>query len=70
MATLPGVKHLDAIRALQKAGFEIKRQSKHIIMTNGIRIVVVPRGNPVNSMTMGRILKDAGLTIEEFRNLL
>ena len=32
MPKIPGVNHLDAIRALQRAGFIIERQSKHIIM--------------------------------------
>jgi predicted RNA binding protein YcfA (HicA-like mRNA interferase family) len=30
---IPGVNHQDAIRALQKAGFRIVRQGKHIVMT-------------------------------------
>jgi hypothetical protein len=39
-------------------------------MTDGTRILTVPRHNPVNAMTMGKIVQDAGLTIEEFRKLL
>jgi predicted RNA binding protein YcfA (HicA-like mRNA interferase family) len=70
MPKLPGVNHLDAIRALQKAGFWILRQGKHIVMTDGKRKVVIPRHNPVNSITMGGIVLDAGLTIDEFRNRL
>jgi predicted RNA binding protein YcfA (HicA-like mRNA interferase family) len=35
MPRLPGVNHLSAIRALQKAGLRIARQSKHVVMTNG-----------------------------------
>jgi hypothetical protein len=68
--TLPGVNHLDAVRALQKAGYWIERQSKHIVMTDGTRILTIPRHNPVNAITMGKIVRDAGLSIEEFRNLL
>jgi predicted RNA binding protein YcfA (HicA-like mRNA interferase family) len=70
MAKLPGVNHLDAVRVLEKAGFRILRQGKHIIMTDGARKVTIPRHNPVNAMTMGGIIRDAGLTIEEFRWLL
>ena len=70
MPKLPGVNHLDAVRALQKVGFVIARQAKHIVMTNGTRTVTIPRHNPVNPFTMGRIVIDAGLTIEEFRKLL
>jgi len=39
-------------------------------MTNGVRIVTIPRHNPVNAITMGGIVKDAGLTSEEFKKLL
>ena len=69
MPKLPGVNHLDAVRALQKAGFWISRQSKHIIMTDGTRILTIPRHNPVNAITMGNIVKDAGLSVEDFRKL-
>jgi predicted RNA binding protein YcfA (HicA-like mRNA interferase family) len=67
---LAGVPHLKAIRALERAGFRIHRQSKHIIMTNGERLVVIPRANPIDAHTMGGIIRDAGLTIEEFRRIL
>jgi predicted RNA binding protein YcfA (HicA-like mRNA interferase family) len=70
MAKLPGINHLDAVRALEKAGFRILRQGKHIIMTDGARKVSIPRHNPVNAMTMGGIIRNAGSTIEEFRRLL
>ncbi len=70
MPKLPGVNHLDAVRALQKAGFRIERQGKHIVMTDGSRVVTIPRHNPVNAFTMGNIVRDAGLTNEEFRKLL
>jgi predicted RNA binding protein YcfA (HicA-like mRNA interferase family) len=70
MPKLPGVNHLDAVRALRKAGFVVVRQGKHIIMSNGTRKVVIPRNNPVNAITMGGIVQDAGLTTEEFRQLL
>ena len=70
MPKLPGINHLDAVRVLQKVGFRILRQGKHIVMTDGVRIVTVPRHNPVNAFTMGGIVRDAGLTIEAFRKLL
>jgi predicted RNA binding protein YcfA (HicA-like mRNA interferase family) len=70
MPRLPGVNHLDAVRALEKAGFRVVRQGKHIIMTDGMRVVSVPRHNPVNAITMGNIVRDAGLTNDQFRQLL
>ena len=70
MPKFPGVNHLDAVRALQKAGFYILRQGKHIIMAKGKRRAIIPRHNPIKAFTMGGIVKDAGLTAEEFRELL
>lgn len=39
-------------------------------MTDGERIIIIPRANPVNAYTMGGIIKDAGLTVEAFKQLL
>jgi predicted RNA binding protein YcfA (HicA-like mRNA interferase family) len=70
MPNIPGINHLHAVRALEKAGFRIVRQGKHIVMSNGVRFLTIPRHNPINAFTMGGIVHDAGLTIEEFRELL
>ncbi len=70
MPKIAGVNHLQAVKALEKAGFKIVRQGKHIVMSNGNRILTIPRNNPVNAFTMGGIVRDAGLSVEEFRKLL
>ena len=70
MPKLPGINHQDAVRTLEKTGFRIIRQGKHIVMSDGIRILTIPRNNPVNAYTMGGIIQDAGITIDEFRRLL
>jgi predicted RNA binding protein YcfA (HicA-like mRNA interferase family) len=70
MPRIPGVNHLQAVRAPEKAGFRIARQGKHVVMVKDGRIVTIPRHNPVNAFTMGGIVRDAGLTVEEFRALL
>ena len=67
---IPGVNHLDAVRVLEKAGFVVVRQGKHIVMSNGGRILTIPRHNPVNAFTLGGIVRDAGLSVEQFRELL
>jgi predicted RNA binding protein YcfA (HicA-like mRNA interferase family) len=67
---LDGINHLQAVRVLEKAGFRIARQGKHIVMTNGNRIITIPRHNPVNAITMGNIIRDAGLSNEDFKKLL
>ena len=59
MPKLPGINHQRAVSAFEKANFTIVRQGKHISMTNGNRIIIIPRANPINAYTMGGILKDA-----------
>jgi len=39
-------------------------------MSNGERILTLPRHNPINALTMGGIVKDAGLTADQFLKLL
>ena len=39
-------------------------------MSNGRRILTIPRHNPINEFTMGGIAQDAGLTVEQFKKLL
>jgi len=70
MPKLPGIDHKEAIRAFERLGYRIIRQSKHIVMSDSTRIIVIPRNNPINAYTMGVIIRDAGLTVEEFRKLL
>jgi len=67
---IPGIPHLRAVKALEKAGFHVARQGKHIVMTDGRRIVTIPRHDPVDAVTMGGIVQDAGLSADRFRELL
>lgn len=55
---------------MEKVGFRVIRESKHIVMSDGVRILTVPRHDPINAFTMGAIVKVAGLSEEEFRKLL
>ncbi len=70
MPRLPGISQKSPERALRKAGFEVIRQGKHITLSDGVRTVQLPRHNPINSFTMGKIAKDAGFTPDEFKKLL
>jgi predicted RNA binding protein YcfA (HicA-like mRNA interferase family) len=70
MPKLAGIPHQRAIRAFERAGFWIVRQGKHVSMTDGVRIITIPRANPIDAFTMGGIIKDAGMTVEEFKKLL
>jgi predicted RNA binding protein YcfA (HicA-like mRNA interferase family) len=67
---IPGVDHLHAIRALEKAGFRVVREGRHTVMSDGTRVLTIPRHYPENAFTMGGIVRDAGLIPEEFRRLL
>jgi predicted RNA binding protein YcfA (HicA-like mRNA interferase family) len=67
MPRLPGVSQKDAVRVFQKLGYRVVRESGHLIMSNGERRLVIPRHD---SITMGAIARDAGLTPEQFRDLL
>lgn len=70
MGKIAGIPHLRAVKAFEKAGFRVARQGKHIVMTDGVRILTIPRHDPVDAYTMAGIVRDAGLTEMRFRALL
>ncbi len=71
MPKIPGVNHRRAIRALARVGFRVVREGrKHVVMSDGTRYLTIPRNDPINARTMGGIVADAGLGVEEFRKLL
>lgn len=71
MPKIAGVNHRRAVRALERAGFGVIREGrKHIVMSDGVRILTIPRNNPINAYTMGAIIRDAGLSADAFRKLL
>lgn len=70
MPKLPGLGQKDAVRVLEKRGFRIVRQGKHLTLSNGTTMVQVPRHTSINAYTMGYIARVAGLTPDEFRALL
>ena len=70
MGRIPDIPHLRAVRALEKAGYRVVREGKHIVMSDGKHILTIPRANPVNAYTMAGIVRDAGLTSDEFKKLL
>lgn len=39
-------------------------------MTDGMRILIIPRHDPINAHTMAGLVRDAGLTEQKFRALL
>jgi predicted RNA binding protein YcfA (HicA-like mRNA interferase family) len=72
---LPALSYLKIIRALRKRGFLVVRQrGSHVRLQketgDGVIKLTVPVHDPVKRGTLRRIIKDAGLTVEEFANLL
>lgn len=55
------MKFRDLIRQLEDVGFYLKRQSGHIIYSNGTISVAIPRTKFVNGKTAYFILKNAGI---------
>ena len=70
MPKIPGIGQRDAVRVFEKLGYRIVRQSGHIVMSNGSVRLTIPRHNPINAITMGNIAQDAGLSPEQFKELL
>ena len=69
MADIPALPHLRIVRAFERAGFRVLRQGKHVVMTDGKAVITIPRHNPVNRWTLAGIVKEAGLSSDEFRKL-
>ena len=59
-----------AVAAFSKTGFRIIKQGKHIGMSNGKHHLIIPRHKRLNPYTLKGIIKDAGLTDEDFRKLV
>ena len=74
-AGLPTISGSRVVRALTRAGFVVDRivGSHHVLVhpTDATRIVTVPvHGNRDLTGTLRAIIRQAGYTIEEFRELL
>ena len=73
MTKLPVISGKEAIKALSKAGFYLKRQKgSHIILRRDSPFaqVTVPNHPIIDRGTLRSILNQAGLTLEEFSDLL
>jgi len=71
MAKLPLVSGEEACRALQRMGFILLRQrGSHAILRRGDRGCVVPMHREISPGTLRGVLKQAGVTEEEFRGAL
>ena len=71
MSKLPRLSWREVVKALTKAGFQIERQrGSHLILAKNERIVPVPKHEEIKKGLLMAIIEEAGLTKEEFQQLL
>jgi predicted RNA binding protein YcfA (HicA-like mRNA interferase family) len=71
MPKLPIVSGIEAIRALQRLGFVVIRQKgSHVMLRRGSQGCVVPNHGEIKVGTLAGLLKQAGVSVEEFMNAL
>ena len=58
------------VRALGKVGFQVVREGKHVVLSDEMRLITVPRHRRLNPYTLRRIIRSAGLSDAEFKDLL
>ncbi len=67
MPKLPRVSGAETVRALERLGFAVVRQrGSHIIMRRGTSGCVVPNHREIKTGTLAGVLRQAGISAEEF----
>ncbi|MGH8746115.1 MAG: type II toxin-antitoxin system HicA family toxin [Burkholderiales bacterium] len=67
MPKLPRVSGAEVVRALERLGFAVVRQrGSHIVMRRGSSGCVVPNHRELKTGTLAGVLKQAGVSAEEF----
>ena len=73
MSGLPRISGRDCVQALKKVGFYLKRQEgSHMILRrdNPFGQVVVPDHKELDRGTLRSIIRQSGLSVDEFTKLL
>jgi len=71
MPKLPRVSGAQVVRALERLGFAVARQrGSHIVMRRGSTGCVVPNHRELKTGTLAGVLKQAGVSAEDFINAL
>ena len=73
MSKLPVISGVECIKALEKIGFVVNRQrGSHITLVRQepSTQLTVPNHKTIAKGTLRAIIRDAGLTVEKFVNLL
>jgi len=71
MPKLPHISGAQAVKALERLGFAVARQSgSHIILRKGAIGCVVPNHKEIKVGTLAGILRQAGVSADEFMRML
>ena len=75
MTLIPSLSYTEILTALERAGWRVVRQKgSHIRLSKfaegRLRKLTVPAHRPVKRSTLAKIIKQAGLTLEEFLSLI
>jgi predicted RNA binding protein YcfA (HicA-like mRNA interferase family) len=73
MSKLPVVSGQDCVKALEKIGFYFKRQEgSHIVLRRDdpFSQVIVPNHRELDRGTLRAIIRQAGMSVDEFSKLL
>ena len=73
MTRQPVISGRSAIAAFERDGWEVaRRESSHVTMKKrGVKfLLTVPLGKELDAGTLRRLIRDSGLTVEQFRALL
>jgi len=73
MSKLPVVSGQDCVKALEKIGFYFKRQEgSHIVLRRDdpFSQVIVPNHRELDRGTLRAIIRQAGISVDEFAKLL
>lgn len=73
MPRLPVVSGAEMVRALERAGWQVKRQrGSHIVLTKPgmIASLSVPQHSELAPGTLRSLIRSSGLSVEELRDLL
>lgn len=71
MPRLPHVSGVETVRALEHLGFVVLRQrGSHTILRRGSMGCVVPNHREIKVGTLGGVLKQAGVSADEFLEAL
>lgn len=67
MPRLPHLSGAEVVRTLERLGFSVaRRRGSHIVMRRGASGCVVPDHREIKLGTLAGVLKQAGLSVEEF----